>query len=109
MAPIRTGCVRWGVPREVAEHLARIGERLGVDDLREVRDLRETPEVQELLTWLGERYALDALSAWHTTDYLIGQIASAGAISSDRTIVVEVFDDPVGDARLVVHSPSAVG
>jgi len=98
---VRVGAFR----REVAEHLARIGERLGVDDLREVRDLRETPEVQELLTWLGERYALDALSAWHTTDYLIGQIASAGAISSDRTIVVEVFDDPVGDARLVVHSP----
>lgn len=98
---VRVGAFR----REVAEHLVRIGERLGVDDLREVRDLRETPEAQELLAWLGEQYALDALSAWHTVDYLIEQVASAGAISSDRTIVVEVFDDPVGDARLVVHSP----
>ncbi len=38
-------------------------------------------------------------------DYVAGQVDHAGAISSDRTLLVEVFDDALGDPRLVIHSP----
>jgi ATP-dependent Lhr-like helicase len=33
------------------------------------------------------------------------QVDHAGAISSDRTVLVELFDDAMGDPRLVIHSP----
>ncbi|MGC9347295.1 MAG: DEAD/DEAH box helicase [Anaerolineae bacterium] len=91
--------------RAVAERLARLGEDLGLDDLREIQKLREAPQVRALLAWLGETFALDARSAWHVVDYLAKQLAHAGAVSSDRTILLEVFEDALGDPRLVVHSP----
>ncbi|MGC9523626.1 MAG: Lhr family helicase, partial [Anaerolineae bacterium] len=98
---VRVGAFR----RLVAERLIALADELELDDLREIRELRDAPEVEALLAWLGETYALDARSAWHTVDYLAGQLAHAGAVSSDRTILVEVFDDPLGDPRLVLHSP----
>ncbi len=91
--------------REVAERLVAIAQDLGLEDLGEIRELREAPEVAGLLGWLHEQYALDRRSAWHTVDYLAGQLGQAGALSSDRTILVEVFEDALGDPRLVVHSP----
>jgi ATP-dependent Lhr-like helicase len=91
--------------RTVAERLEQVRRALNVQEFREIREKRETPPVQAMLVWLGENYALDALSAWHTVDYLAGQLDHAGAISSDRTVLVEVFEDALGDARLVIHSP----
>jgi ATP-dependent helicase Lhr and Lhr-like helicase len=98
---VRVGAFR----RAVAERLEAVREELGIAALRELRELRETAPVQALLAWLGETYALDARSAWHTIDYLAGQLDHAGALSSDRTIMVELFEDALGDPRLVVHSP----
>ncbi len=91
--------------REVAERLVAIAQELGLEDPGEIRELREAPEVAALLDELHKRYALDRRSAWHTVDYLAGQLSHAGALSSDRTILVEVFEDALGDPRLVVHSP----
>jgi ATP-dependent Lhr-like helicase len=91
--------------RAVAERLEQIRRELNLKDFREIRAQRETPAVQALLAWLGHDYALDPFSAWHTVDYLAGQLDHAGAISSDRTILVEVFQDALGDPRLVIHSP----
>jgi ATP-dependent helicase Lhr and Lhr-like helicase len=59
----------------------------------------------DLLDWLHRDYALDDNSAWQVLAYAASQLDSAGAISSDRAIVVELFDDALGDPRLVVHSP----
>jgi ATP-dependent Lhr-like helicase len=61
--------------------------------------------VADLLDWLHRDSALDDNSAWQVLGYAASQLDSAGAISSDRTIIVEVFDDALGDPRLVVHSP----
>jgi len=91
--------------RTVAERLAQVRHELDLEDFRQIRAARDTPSVQALLTWLGENYALDAFSAWHTLDYVVGQLDHAGAISSDRTILVELFEDALGDPRLVLHSP----
>jgi len=61
--------------------------------------------VTKVLDWLSENYALDARSAWHTLDYLAGQLDQTGGVASDQMILVEVFDDALGDPRLVIHSP----
>jgi ATP-dependent Lhr-like helicase len=91
--------------RTVAERLETLKRTLNLKRAREIREYRDDPAVQELLTWLGATYALDALSAWHTLDYIAGQIDQVGTISSDRTILVEIFEDALGDARMVIHSP----
>ena len=38
-------------------------------------------------------------------DYVSRQLQAVGGIASDRTIVVELFEDALGDPRMVVHSP----
>jgi ATP-dependent Lhr-like helicase len=91
--------------RTVADRLECVRRELDLQGYREIGDQRETPAVQAALAWLGERYALDPFSAWQTLDYLAGQLDQAGAVSSDRTILVEVFEDALGDLRLVIHSP----
>jgi ATP-dependent helicase Lhr and Lhr-like helicase len=91
--------------RVLSERLAELQSVLGLKEIGELRAKRTTPEVQALLAWLVEHHALDTASAWHTVEYLIGQIGKAGAISSDRTILVELFTDALGDPRMVVHSP----
>ncbi|MGC9467242.1 MAG: DEAD/DEAH box helicase [Anaerolineae bacterium] len=91
--------------RTVAEKLEALQAQRGLSEARDLRESREAPEVAALLTWLGETYALDASSAWHVVDHVAGQLDQAGAIASDRTILVEVFEDALGDPRMVIHSP----
>lgn len=91
--------------RAVAERLEAVQRTLNLPECRLIREHRDDPQVQGLLAWLGENFALDARSAWHTVDYLSSQLDQTGAISSDRTILIEVFEDALGDARLVIHSP----
>ncbi len=61
--------------------------------------------VGDLLTWLATDYALDANSAWSVIDYVAGQLDHTGVISSDRTILVELFEDALGEPRMVIQSP----
>ncbi len=96
--------------RAVAERLHAVKAALELHDYRAIRRAADDagalrPEVQALLDWLHTDYALDAASAWHVIDYVAGQLDHAGAISSDRAILVELFDDALGDQRLVIQSP----
>ncbi|MCJ7548315.1 MAG: DEAD/DEAH box helicase [Anaerolineae bacterium] len=91
--------------REIAERLRALRCEMGFTSLKEIREHRDASPVQALLAWMGETYALDARSAWHTVDYLANQLEHTDAISSDRTVVVEVFEDALGDPRMVIHSP----
>lgn len=91
--------------RAVAERLDRVRQELGLQHYRDIREERHSSAVQAMLDWLSESYALDAYSAWHTVDYIAGQLDHAGVVSSDRTILVEVFEDALGDPRAVIHSP----
>ncbi len=61
--------------------------------------------VADLLTWLATDYALDANSAWSVIDYVAGQLDHTGVISSDHTILVELFEDALGEPRMVIQSP----
>ena len=72
---------------------------------RQVWERRDEQAVQALIGWLQADYALDRNSAWQVLDYVAGQLDSGGAISSDQTIVVEIFPDHMGIPQMVVHSP----
>ena len=91
--------------RAVAERLGQLRAALDLPDCRSVRQHDAAAPVQALLEWLRQEYALDANSAWHVVDYVAGQLDHAGAISSDRTVLVETFDDALGDPRLVIQAP----
>ncbi|MEZ4735632.1 MAG: DEAD/DEAH box helicase [Caldilineaceae bacterium] len=91
--------------RAVAEQLTHLRQTLDLSSCRAILDERERPAVQNLLQWLRTDYALNANSAWSVIDYVAGQLDHAGAISSDRTILVELFEDTLGDPRLVIQSP----
>jgi ATP-dependent Lhr-like helicase len=96
--------------RAVAERLHIVKAALDLPDHRAIRHVADVgqelrPEVQALLDWLHTEYALDEASTWHVIDYVAGQLDHAGAISSDRAILVEIFDDALGDQRLVIQSP----
>jgi ATP-dependent Lhr-like helicase len=61
------------------------------------------PEAQ-VVDWLQEEHRLDLNSARNAVRYVAHQIEVLGAISSDRTVIAELFTDPLGDLRLVIHS-----
>lgn len=77
--------------REVAEHIGELSNPSGFDE--------------SSLRWLRRDYVLDEKSANNLMDYVASQIKSIGAISSDRTIIVETFQNAVGDPHMVIHSP----
>jgi ATP-dependent Lhr-like helicase len=91
--------------RAVAEKLVTLREMMSWRELREFQTQRDEPALQAILAWLQQDYALDATSAWLVLDYVAGQMDATGAISSDYTVVVEVFEDALGDPRMVVQSP----
>jgi len=55
--------------------------------------------------WLQKKYPLDEDAAHQVVSYVERQLAAIGLIPSERTVLVEVFQDVLGDYRVVVHSP----
>ncbi|HYM10142.1 MAG TPA: helicase-related protein, partial [Bryobacterales bacterium] len=47
---------------------------------------------------------LDRRSAWNLREYWLEQRQEAGALPTDRRIVVETFPDELGNWRMVIHS-----
>lgn len=80
-----------------------LGERIG-KFRREVQDRLETAS-PEARAWLEREFVLDERSANNLLEYVQSQIHSIGAISSDKTIIVETFQNAVGDPHFVIHSP----
>lgn len=76
--------------RQVVE---RLGEPAGTDSAGQVED------------WLRREYALDEKSARNLVAHVSRQLEAVGVLSSDRTIVVESFENAVGDPHMVIHSP----
>ncbi len=62
-----------------------------------------TPE--QVQAWLRRDYALDDSSARNLVAHVRAQLDAVGVISSDTTIVVESFQNAVGDGYVVIHSP----
>ena len=60
---------------------------------------------ERALARLRERHDLDELAAENVLGYLADEQEAAGALPTDRRIVVERFRDELGDWRLVLLSP----
>jgi len=58
-----------------------------------------------IIRWLRDEYFLDDAGARQALGYVRRQLRAAGAISSNRTILVETYQDALGDRRMVIHSP----
>lgn len=93
-----------------------LGERIGrfrreiADKIQALRAASpdgtvDPSEWAALAVWLSKVYALDENSANNLIAYVSSQLDAVGVISSDTTIVVESFQDEVGEPRLVIHSP----
>ena len=78
---------------------------LGLEVGRFRRLVAERLDDPDALAWLRKEHALDEHSAENVLRYVGEQVRAVGAISSDRTIIVELFRDPLGDGRIVVQSP----
>ncbi len=84
--------------RELAARVATL------DSLPESPEGEWPAETAPLVAWLCDEYALDQSSARNAILYVGQQMAVLGAISADDTIVVELFNDALGDQRMAVHS-----
>src|SRR5437773_346536 len=102
--------------RRIADALAGVAppelERIGRLTAGEVEALAEGAELEgigparrELVRFLRRGCALDRNSIVVAIDYVARQLESVGAIASDRSVIVELFEDALGDPRMVVHSP----
>ncbi len=67
-----------------------------------VRDEHAPTDVVE---WLQSEYPVDQAGARQIIDYVRRQIRWSGDISSHKTVIVETYQDSIGDQRIVVHSP----
>ena len=77
------------------------GVRVGAF-LREAGDRLDDPE---FAAWAREECALGERAALNLRTFLLDQREAVGELPTDRAIVVEEFDDELGDRRLVIHSP----
>ena len=58
-----------------------------------------------VMRWLQKEYPVDEVGARQIIDYVRRQIRWSGDISSHKTVIVETYQDFIGDLRIVVHSP----
>ena len=77
-----------------------LGRALGAF-VREIRELDDGAATERLMT----HYHLDAFAAGNLTQYLGEQAEATGAVPDDRTVVVERFQDEIGDWRICILSP----
>jgi len=80
-----------------------LGERLGRFRRTLVDRLHTTPPA-EVEAWLRRDYALDENSARNLVVYVQRQLDAVGVIATDQTVVVESFQNIVGDYYVVIHS-----
>jgi len=80
---------------------AEFGARLGAF-LRRCEERLSDPGLEE---WLREECGLDRPAAKNLVAYLAEQRERGGAIPNDRRILIDVFRNEAGDARLAVISP----
>jgi ATP-dependent Lhr-like helicase len=102
--PFWNGDLPWR-PFELGERIGRFRREVA----EKIQTFKAGSEGQtvwdELSAWLQREYALDENSARNLVAYVSGQLDAVGVMSSDTSIVVESFNDAVGEPRVVIHSP----
>ena len=89
-------------PLDLSYSLARFRSEVA-ERIRPYVDDEHAPV--EIVEWLMSEYPIDEVGARQIIDYVRRQIRWSGDISSDKTVIVETYQDSIGDLRIVVHSP----
>ncbi len=79
-----------------------LGVRIGALRREIARRIQHDEDVTH---WLQSDYRLDDASARNLTAHVQAQLTVTGAVCTDRTIVVEAFEDTIGARHLVVQTP----
>jgi ATP-dependent Lhr-like helicase len=86
------------------ENAARTAE-LGAATGALAREIEERLDDPDLQSWLERECRLEPAAARSLRNYVARQQRLAGAVPSDRTIVIESFLDPAGEVGLAVLTP----
>jgi ATP-dependent helicase Lhr and Lhr-like helicase len=78
-----------------------LGLRVG-EFLRECASRLDEPQFEQ---WVAEECALGPRAAANVHRFLRDQRDATGELPSDRTVLVEEFDDELGDRRVLIHAP----
>ena len=89
-------------PLQLSETLAEFKSEIA-ERLRPFVD--EETDPPEVMAWLQRDYFCDEPAARQIVNYVRRQLRSTGDIASDRSLMIETYSDPIGDRRIVVHSP----
>ncbi len=81
-----------------------LGQRLGRFRREVVEHLAVEPPAATA-AWLRRDYVLDENSARNLIAHVQRQLDAVGVMSSDTTLVIETFQNAVGDRHLAIHSP----
>ncbi len=89
-------------PFDLSKRVAKLRSELAK---RLRNDWQEGYGPPEVIEWLRSEYPVDEAGSRQAVAYVRQQLEWGDAISSDVTIVVETYQDQIGDRRIVVHSP----
>jgi ATP-dependent Lhr-like helicase len=59
----------------------------------------------QLASWVGAEYGLDQAAAENLVEFLQEQYEALGTLPTYKRLIVERFQDELGEPRVVVHSP----
>ncbi|MGE5139448.1 MAG: DEAD/DEAH box helicase, partial [Rudaea sp.] len=83
-----------------------LGARIGGFRHEISERIQQNPDnLGQVEAWLRKEHVLDDKSAKNLVAHVKNQLDAVGVMSSDRTIVIESFQNAVGDPYLVIHSP----
>src|SRR5207245_8715688 len=80
-------------------------EAIRAIDEATIETARLTPAALRVISFLARDCALDRNSVVVAVDYVARQLEATGELATDRAVIVETFEDAIGEPRLVVHSP----
>jgi ATP-dependent Lhr-like helicase len=78
---------------------------LGLAQGRFLRELTAKTDAPDCLAWLQNDFRLDAAAARNLREYIVRQRARAGAVPSDRLILIDASRDPLGDWQVMLLTP----
>lgn len=88
-------------PMQLSNRLAQFKAEVAMRLEPFVDEESDPPEVRD---WLQKEYLCDEPAARQIINYVRRQVRSTGSIASDRSLLIETYNDSVGDRRIVVHS-----
>lgn len=65
----------------------------------------EDTDPLKIMEWLQQEYLCDEPAARQIINYVRRQLRSTGSVASNHSLLIETYSDPIGDRRIVIHSP----